>query len=32
VIEVAKTGDDYISVCALTHSPVVFDVSLEFVG
>lgn len=32
VLEVAKTGVDYISVGALTHSPVVFDVSLEFVG
>ena len=32
VLEVAKTGVDYISVGALTHSPVVFDVSIEFVG
>lgn len=32
VLEVAKTGVDYISVGALTHSPLVFDVSLEFVG
>jgi len=32
VLEVATTGVDYISVGALTHSPVVFDVSLEFVG
>ena len=32
VLEVAKTGVDYISVGALTHSPAVFDVSLEFVG
>jgi nicotinate-nucleotide pyrophosphorylase (carboxylating) len=32
VLEVAKTGVDYISVGALTHSPMVFDVSLEFVG
>jgi len=32
VLEVAKTGVDYISVGALTHSPVVFDVSLEFVA
>jgi len=31
VLEVAKTGVDYISVGALTHSPPVFDVSLEFV-
>lgn len=31
VLEVAETGVDYISVGALTHSPVVFDVSLEFV-
>ena len=31
VLEVAKTGVDYISVGALTHSPLVFDVSLEFV-
>lgn len=32
VLEVATTGVDYISVGALTHSPQVFDVSLEFVG
>jgi nicotinate-nucleotide pyrophosphorylase (carboxylating) len=32
VLEVAKTGVDFISVGALTHSPVVFDVSLEFVA
>ena len=32
VLEVAKTGVDYISVGALTHSPAVFDMSLEFVG
>jgi len=32
VLEVAKTGVDYISVGALTHSPAVFDVSLEFVS
>ena len=32
VLEVAKTGVDYISVGALTHSPSVFDVSLEFVA
>ncbi len=32
VLEVAGTGVDYISVGALTHSPKVFDVSLEFVG
>jgi nicotinate-nucleotide pyrophosphorylase (carboxylating) len=31
VLEVAWTGIDYISVGALTHSPRVFDVSLEFV-
>jgi nicotinate-nucleotide pyrophosphorylase (carboxylating) len=31
VVEVACTGVDYISVGALTHSPKVFDVSLEFV-
>lgn len=31
VLEVAGTGVDYISVGALTHSPSVFDVSLEFV-
>ena len=30
VLEVARTGVDYISVGALTHSPKVFDVSLEF--
>lgn len=29
---VAQTGVDYISVGALTHSPKVFDVSLEWVG
>jgi len=32
VLEVACTGVDYISVGALTHSPKVFDVSLEFVA
>lgn len=32
VFEVARTGVDYISVGALTHSPDVFDVSLEFVA
>lgn len=32
VLEVARTGVDYISVGALTHSPRVFDVSLEFVA
>ena len=32
VLEVAETGVDYISVGALTHSPAVFDVSLEFVS
>ena len=32
VLEVARTGVDYISVGALTHSPKVFDVSLEFVA
>ena len=32
VLEVAEIGVDYISVGALTHSPAVFDVSLEFVG
>ncbi|HKY45144.1 MAG TPA: carboxylating nicotinate-nucleotide diphosphorylase [Pyrinomonadaceae bacterium] len=32
VLEVAGAGVDYISVGALTHSPVVFDVSLEFVA
>ena len=31
VLEVARTGVDYISVGALTHSPKVFDVSLEFI-
>ncbi len=31
VLEVARTGVDYISVGALTHSPKVFDVSLEWV-
>ncbi|HEY0763026.1 MAG TPA: carboxylating nicotinate-nucleotide diphosphorylase [Pyrinomonadaceae bacterium] len=31
VLEVAETGVDYVSVGALTHSPKVFDVSLEFV-
>ena len=31
VVEVAGAGVDYISVGALTHSPAVFDVSLEFV-
>jgi nicotinate-nucleotide pyrophosphorylase (carboxylating) len=31
VAEVARTGVDYISVGALTHSPKVFDVSLEWV-
>lgn len=31
VLEVVRTGVDYISVGALTHSPAVFDVSLEFV-
>ena len=31
VLEVAGTGVDYISIGALTHSPRVFDVSLEFV-
>lgn len=30
VVEVARTGVDYISVGALTHSPKVFDVSLEW--
>jgi len=30
VSEVARTGVDYISVGALTHSPKVFDVSLEW--
>ncbi len=32
VLEVACTGVDYISVGALTHSPKVFDTSLEFVA
>ncbi len=32
VLEVARTGVDYISIGALTHSPRVFDVSLEWVG
>ena len=32
VFEVAQTGVDYISVGALTHSPRVFDMSLEWVG
>ena len=32
VLEVAQTGVDFISVGALTHSPRVFDVSLEWVG
>lgn len=32
VFEVALSGVDYISVGALTHSPRVFDVSLEWVG
>jgi nicotinate-nucleotide pyrophosphorylase (carboxylating) len=32
VFEVAQTGVDYISVGALTHSPRVFDVSLEWAG
>jgi nicotinate-nucleotide pyrophosphorylase (carboxylating) len=32
VVEVARTGVDYISVGALTHSPKVFDVSLEWVA
>jgi nicotinate-nucleotide pyrophosphorylase (carboxylating) len=32
VLEVARTGVDYISVGALTHSPPVFDVSLDWVG
>jgi len=32
VLEVARIGVDYISVGALTHSPQVFDVSLEFVA
>jgi len=32
VLEVAGTGVDYISIGALTHSPAVFDVSLEYVA
>jgi nicotinate-nucleotide pyrophosphorylase (carboxylating) len=32
VLAVARTGVDYISVGALTHSPKVFDVSLEWIG
>jgi nicotinate-nucleotide pyrophosphorylase (carboxylating) len=32
VLEVAQTGVDYVSVGALTHSPRVFDVSLEWVS
>jgi nicotinate-nucleotide pyrophosphorylase (carboxylating) len=32
VLEVARTGVDYISVGALTHSARVFDVSLEWLG
>ncbi len=32
VLEVAGTGVDYVSVGALTHSPAVFDVSLEYVA
>jgi nicotinate-nucleotide pyrophosphorylase (carboxylating) len=32
VAEVARTGVDFISVGALTHSPKVFDVSLEWIG
>lgn len=32
VLEVAQTGVDFISVGALTHSPRVFDMSLEWVG
>jgi nicotinate-nucleotide pyrophosphorylase (carboxylating) len=32
VVEVARTGVDYISVGALTHSAKVFDVSLEWLG
>jgi nicotinate-nucleotide pyrophosphorylase (carboxylating) len=32
VLEVARTGVDFISVGALTHSPQVFDLSLEFVA
>lgn len=32
VFEVAATGVDYISIGALTHSPAVFDVSLEYVA
>lgn len=31
VVEVARTGVDYISIGALTHSPRVFDLSLEWV-
>jgi nicotinate-nucleotide pyrophosphorylase (carboxylating) len=32
VVEVARTGVGYISIGALTHSPKVFDVSLEFLA
>jgi nicotinate-nucleotide pyrophosphorylase (carboxylating) len=32
VLEVAQTGVDFISIGALTHSPRVFDMSLEWVG
>jgi nicotinate-nucleotide pyrophosphorylase (carboxylating) len=32
VAEVARTGVDFISIGALTHSPKVFDVSLEWVA
>ncbi|HEY6805555.1 MAG TPA: carboxylating nicotinate-nucleotide diphosphorylase [Pyrinomonadaceae bacterium] len=32
VLEVARTGVDYISIGALTHSAKVFDVSLEWIG
>ena len=32
VVEVARTGVDYISIGALTHSAKVFDVSLEWVS
>ena len=32
VLEVARTGVDYISVGALTHSPRVFDMSLEWLA
>ena len=32
VLEIAQTGVDYISVGALTHSPRVFDASLEWAG